>query len=235
MSHLHVPDGLLPIWLWAPGFLLVLGLLVLSGRSATPQRVAYQGALGALMLAANALPLGPLEYHLTLSGPVGILLGPAGAFQAAFAVSAILALLGHGGLTVVGLNALVMGAGAATAYPVYSALVSALKPRWAMAWGTAAGQAVAGGLWLLVMAATVRFAPALGAAPALHEVSALSQAAAHPAARLEVLAAFAFPLWLVGVAVEAAVAWGIGRFLERVHPALLPGGRGPSVARAEAS
>jgi len=229
MSHLHVPDGLLPIWLWGPGLVLVLGLLALSSRSATPQRVAYQGALGALMLAANSLPLGPLEYHLTLSGPIGILLGPAGAFQTAFAVSAILALLGHGGLTVVGLNALVLGAGAAMAYPVYAALARFLRPRWAMAWGTTAGQALAGGLWLLVMAVTARLAPASG------EVAALGGAAAHPAARFEVLATFALPLWLVGTAAEAAVAWGIGHFLERVHPALLPGGRGASPVRAGAS
>jgi ABC-type Co2+ transport system permease subunit len=178
------------------------------------------------MLAANALPLGPLEYHLTLSGPIGILLGPAGAFQAAFAVSAILALFGHGGFTVVGLNTLVLGAGAAIARPVYTALAAIVRPRTAMAWGTAAGQAVAGGLWLLVMAATVRFASTrLGAAELGHRVEPSG-------GRLEVMAAFAFPLWLVGMAVEAMVAWGIGHFLERVHPALLPGGDA-SAARAE--
>jgi hypothetical protein len=46
------------------------------------------------------------------------------------------------------------------------------------------------------------------------------------------LATIALPLWVVGTAVEAMVAWGIGGFLERVHPALLPGGDSP-VARAE--
>jgi hypothetical protein len=40
--------------------------------------------------------------------------------------------------------------------------------------------------------------------------------------RLEVLAGLALPLWLLGIAVESVVAFGIGRFLERVHPALLP-------------
>src|SRR5439155_24057530 len=144
MSHLHIPDGLLPFWLWGSGLLVALVLLVLSGRAANPQRVAYQGALGGLMLAANALPIGPLEYHLSLAGPIGILLGPLGAFQAAFAVSAILALLGHGGLTVVGLNTLVLGAGAAVARPVYGALARVMRVPWAMAWSTAAGQAVPG-------------------------------------------------------------------------------------------
>ena len=215
MSHLHIPDGLLPFWLWGSGLLVALVLLVLSGRAANPQRVAYQGALGGLMLAANALPIGPLEYHLSLAGPIGILLGPLGAFQAAFAVSAILALLGHGGVTVVGLNTLVLGAGAAVARPVYGVLARVMRVPWAMAWSTAAGQAVAGGLWLAVVLAAAR---PWGAPP---------QAPSH----LERLVAFAFPLWLLGLAVESIVAWGIGRFLERVHPALLPGGL---TVRAEA-
>ena len=208
MSHLHIPDGLLPVWLWGSGLIVALGLLVLSSRSATPERVAYQGALGGLMLAANALPLGPLEYHLSLAGPIGILLGPLGAFQAAFAVSAILALLGHGGLTVVGLNTLVLGAGAAVARPAYGALARLMRAPWAMAWSTAAGQAVAGGLWLLVVLVAAR----------------PSGAAAHATSHVERLVAFAFTLWLIGLAAETIVAFGIGRFLERVHPALLPGG-----------
>ena len=68
------------------------------------------------------IPLFAMEYCLTLGGPVGVLLGPAAAFQTVFVVSVILALLGQGGLTVVGLNALVLGAGAALARPVYLAL-----------------------------------------------------------------------------------------------------------------
>src|SRR2546422_1035342 len=127
MSHLHIPDGLLPLWLWAPGLAVALVLLVGSTRSlrhANPQNVAYQGALGALALAAMALeiPLGPIDYHLSLLGPIGVLVGPAAAFQVMFVVSAILALVGHGGLTVIGLNALVLGSGAALARPIYRRL-----------------------------------------------------------------------------------------------------------------
>ena len=120
MSHLHIPDGVLPPGVWGAGLAAALLLLVWTsrlGRDASRQGIAYQGAIGALVLAAMALevPLGPFEYHLTLLGPVGVLLGPAAAFQVMFVSSAILALVGHGGLTVVGLNALVLGAGAALA------------------------------------------------------------------------------------------------------------------------
>ncbi len=209
MTHLHIPDGVLPVLLWAPGLAAALLLLVLSARAArraTPQQIAYQGALGALVLAVMAVevPLGPLEYHLTLMGPVGVLLGAAGAYQVAFVASAILALVGHGGLTVVGLNAMVLGAGSALARAAYLALQPRLGPAGAMAAATAVTQLVSGALWLAVVAV------------GMHAGSA----GAH---RLKLLAAFAFPLWLVGIVVESLVAFGIAGFIGRVRPDLLPG------------
>jgi cobalt/nickel transport system permease protein len=213
MSHLHIPDGLLPVWLWASGLLLALALLARGSRRArdqSPQRIAYQGALGGLMLAAMALPLGPFEYHLTLAGPVGVLLGGAGAFQVAFVVSAILALMGHGGLTVVGLNALVLGSGAAVANQVYGAVARRLRPAPALALATATGQAVAGMLWLAVVGLGMRLDPAVASRVGVGD------------GRLGVFAAIALPLWAVGIAVESVVAFGLGRFLSRVQPGLLP-------------
>ena len=213
MSHLHIPDGLLPVWLWAPGLALALLLLVRASslaRGGSPQRIAYQGALGGLMLAAMAIPLGPLEYHLTLAGPVGVLLGGAGAFQVAFVVSAILALMGHGGLTVVGLNALVLGSGAAVANRAYAVLAGRLKPAPALALGTAAGQLVSGTLWLVVVWLGMRLRPGV------------TLIAGQPDARLGLFAVVALPLWLLGLVVESLVAFGLGRFLARVGPGLLP-------------
>ena len=214
MSHLHIPDGVLPVWLWAPALLVAVSLLVGSTRAllpAMPQRVAYQGALGALVLAAMAIeiPMGPFEYHLTLAGPIGVLLGAAAGFQVEFVASTMLAFVGHGGLTVIGLNALVLGTGVAFARPVYRTLSRARSQAFAMAGATAVAQAVSGVLWLLVMAIGVR---SRGWAP---------DAAGGPA-RLGLLAAIAFPMWLVGVLVEAAVGFGIARFLARVRPDLLP-------------
>lgn len=217
MSHLHIPDGVLPVLLWAPGLGLALLLLVLGARAlrgASPQRLAYQGALGALVLAAMAveLPLGPLEYHLTLVGPVGVLLGPASIFHVVFVASAILALLGHGGLTVVGLNALVLGAGGVLARPVYVACLRPWRPPVAMAVATAVTQTVSGALWLAVMAA------------AMHV-----QAVGHH--RVTLVAGVAFPLYLAGIVIESVVAFGVARFITRVRPDLLPGGAGPAGTR----
>ena len=208
MSHLHLPDGVVPLWLWAPAWPIALALLALSNRSVPPQRVAYQGALGALMLAAMAVPLGPLEFHLTLAGPVGILLGAAGALPVVFVVSAILAFLGHGGLTVIGLNTFVLAAAAATASAAFRAL-GRLRPAWGMALATAAGQLVAGVLWAGIVYATLRAGP-------------LPASGARPVPRAELFTGLVLVLWIVGTLIESVVAFGIGRFLANVHPALLP-------------
>jgi cobalt/nickel transport system permease protein len=210
VSHLHIPDGVLPAWLWAGGLAIALVLLALSARAgsaARPSSVAYQGALGGVVLLAMALeiPLGPIEYHLSLVGPVGVLLGAAGAFQAMFVACAILAFAGHGGFTVVGLNALVLGAGASLARPLYRALSTRWSAAASLAGATALAQAVSGLAWLAVLEL------ALGAMPA-----------GRSPGRLALLSAFALPLWAVGIATETAVAYGLARFLARVRPDLLP-------------
>ena len=222
--HLHIPDGVLPPIVWAPALGVALALLAWSARArpgGSRRDLAYQGALGALVLAAMALevPLGPLEYHLTLVGPLGVLLGPGASFQVLFVVNAILAMLGHGGFTVVGLNALVLGAGSALARPLYVAFARRLAPGIALGASTALVQAVSGALWLAVVAAALRGGFGIAGTPA-------------PAARLGLVAGLAFPMWLVGIAVESMVAVGIGRFLARVRPDLLPAAPAPRVPAA---
>jgi len=215
MSHLHLPDGVVPWWLWAPALVVVMALLALAGRTRSAQRVAYQGALGGLMLAAMSIPFGPMEYHLTLLGPVGVLLGAAGALPVIFVVSATLALIGHGGITVVGLNTLVMGTVAVIARASYGVLARRLSPAWSLALASGLGHLIAGSLWLTVIVVTLRS----GVDPTATLV--------HARARTELLAALTLTLWIAGTLVESVVAFGIGRFLARVHPALLPIRRRP--------
>ena len=229
MSHLHIPDGVLPLTHWLGGLLLALALLFVSIAATRRQpraQVAYQGAIGALMLAAMALefPLGPIDYHLSLVGPVGALLGAAAGFQVVFVVSAMLALIGHGGLTVVGLNALVLGAGVAVARPLARALARPCGAPLALAVATALAQGLSGGLWLAIIALEMQSgarAAMLGQGPG----------------RVLLIAGLALPLWGTGIVVESLIAFGIGRFVARVRPDFLPGGvvPAPPVAGPEAS
>lgn len=113
MSHLHIPDGVLPLWIVVAGWLTTVGLLVVVVRRLRPEEIANRlpllGVTGALMLIGMTVEVAPIAYHLNMSVVAGILLGPTLGFLAAFVVDLILALFGHGGITVVGLNTLVIG------------------------------------------------------------------------------------------------------------------------------
>jgi cobalt/nickel transport system permease protein len=99
-----------------------------------------------------------------------VLLGPASAFQLCFVVTLILALLGQGGFTVIGLNALVLGLSAVAARPVYRLLCRGLGAAGAMAAATAVSQLGATLLWGL-LALSVRLSPHVtGDEQAIHQV-----------------------------------------------------------------
>ena len=218
MTHLHIADGVLPVPLWAAGLLVMAGLVALISyhhRHDRADRLTLLGSLAALMLAAMAVPLGPIG-HLSFAPVVGILLGPGLGFLAAVVVNAILALLGHGGITVLGLNALVLGAATVVAQPLYRAARTRFVP------GTAAATAsvIAGVVSVLALWVVLALA---GAAPdAAHAAHAEPGAHADGFSATSRFVAFASPFWALGLAVEAIVSASVIGFLARVRPELLP-------------
>ena len=112
MSHIHIPDGVLPWWLWLGGWALAFVLLaVASGRAKQAESrraVPLIGAVSALVLVSMGSEIVPLAYHINLTVIAGVLLGPWLGAISAFIVVLVLALMGHGGITVVGLNTLVI-------------------------------------------------------------------------------------------------------------------------------
>lgn len=112
MSHIHIPDGVLPWWLWVTGWVLALGLLSVASRFAirteSRRAVPLIGAVSALVLVSMGSEIVPLAYHINLTVIAGVLLGPWLGAISAFIVVLVLALLGHGGVTVIGLNTLVI-------------------------------------------------------------------------------------------------------------------------------
>lgn len=132
MSHIHIPDGVLPAWIVLAGWVLAGVLLVLVARrveAGERRRLPLLGVVSALMLVGMTVELVPIGYHINMSVIAGILLGPALAFLAAFVVDLILGLFGHGGITVVGLNTLVIGAEAAIGYYTFRAFTRLLGER----------------------------------------------------------------------------------------------------------
>lgn len=113
MSHLHIPDGILSPFIWLPAWLLTFTIIFViiknKNQDDLRRKIPFTAISAAIMLLAMSVPLGFLPIHLSLASLVGILLGPAMGFMAVFSVNLILALAGHGGISIVGLNTLIIG------------------------------------------------------------------------------------------------------------------------------
>jgi cobalt/nickel transport system permease protein len=112
MSHIHLPDGILPVWLWVSGYIvaILVGTILLRfiKKEELTRRLPLLGMMAALMVLGASVEIVPIAYHVNLTVISGILLGPSLIFLATFVVNVILALFGHGGITVIGLNTLVL-------------------------------------------------------------------------------------------------------------------------------
>jgi len=112
MSHIHFPDGVLPVWLWASGFIvaILVGAILFRfiKKDDLARRLPLLGMMAAAMVLGASVEIIPIAYHVNLTVISGILLGPPLIFLASFVVNVILALFGHGGITVIGLNTLIL-------------------------------------------------------------------------------------------------------------------------------
>jgi cobalt/nickel transport system permease protein len=112
MSHIHLPDGVLPPWLWMSGYALAIIISAILFRfrkkDFMTRRFPLLGMMAASMVLGASVEIIPIAYHVNLTVVAGILLGPSLIFLTTFVVNVILALFGHGGVTVVGLNTLIL-------------------------------------------------------------------------------------------------------------------------------
>lgn len=173
MSHIHIPDGVLPVWLWAGGWLVALALVGIAGavaqRTDARRKVPLLGVVAALMLVAMSSEIVPIAYHINLTVVAGVLLGPLLGIVAAFIVEIILAMLGHGGVTVLGLNTLLVATEIVVGWALFRGgvrLLSARRVRIAAGVATVAAlalttTALVGLVWLGGNAATARESGAL--------------------------------------------------------------------------
>ncbi|MEW6407933.1 MAG: energy-coupling factor ABC transporter permease [Patescibacteria group bacterium] len=107
--HIHIPDGVLPIWLWLTGFLVtsILLVIVLPKLKKEIKKIPMVGMMTAVALLVMSIPLG-LPVHLNLMVLIGLIVGVRWSLVVALTVNFILASFGHGGLTIVGLNTLLL-------------------------------------------------------------------------------------------------------------------------------
>ena len=123
---MHIPDGILPISVNAGGYAATAAVTWYSIRKIKQKENPREGIPKASLLTAAFfvvswihIPIPPTSVHLVLNGLLGALLGY-------YAFPAILiglffqaVMFGHGGLTTLGVNAVIMGLPAILAYYIF--------------------------------------------------------------------------------------------------------------------
>ncbi|MHA1928154.1 MAG: energy-coupling factor ABC transporter permease [Candidatus Thorarchaeota archaeon] len=112
---MHVPDGILPLWLQALMFgisIIFLGVSVkMVNRKFDERMVPYMGVLAAVIFAAQLInfPIPPTSGHLVGATLLAVMLGPWAGMLIIALVLFVQALYGDGGLLTFGLNFFNMG------------------------------------------------------------------------------------------------------------------------------
>jgi cobalt/nickel transport system permease protein len=108
---LHIADGVVsaPIWLGSLGGTVGIASAVL--RRTEARAVPKIAVMTSAFFVASLIhvPLGPTSVHLTLSGLVGLVLGPAAFVAVVVGLTLQAVLFQHGGITSIGVNSLIMG------------------------------------------------------------------------------------------------------------------------------
>ncbi|MGL4551613.1 MAG: CbiM family transporter [Gemmataceae bacterium] len=105
----HLSDGVLG-WPWLAGGFAVAGLLaLLACRRMTEDDVPRVALMAAAFFVASSIhvKVGPTSVHLLLTGLVGVVLGWRAPLAVLVGVTLQALLVGHGGVTAVGINAAV--------------------------------------------------------------------------------------------------------------------------------
>lgn len=227
MSHIHIPDGVLPVWLWLGGYLLTLAVITTLSRGlrrlddgpAHKGSIPLLAATSALMLVGMSFEFVPIAYHPNLAVIAGIVVGPRLGFLGAFIVTFLLALLGHGGITLVGLNSLLVGLEAVAGWAMFRALVAA--PPFKRAPGAAAAIATVLALFL----STLGFLGLVWLSGA--DTATWSELPGHTATTTDApvdlprLAAIVLTLGAIGWLVEALIVGAGISFLAKIRPDLV--------------
>lgn len=129
MSHMHLPDGVLPLWLCLIGYLSVVLYLLLYfnyiKKNDSGKKIILAAIMAAFMLITMSVEF--FSYHFNLAALSGILLGPVFAPIAILTVNIILAVFKHGGISTIGLNTTIVSVEAIGAYYLFKAITPFIK------------------------------------------------------------------------------------------------------------
>lgn len=212
---MHIPDGFVPIAVSATGYVATGALTWVSLHKINQDpdmraQIPKASLLTAAFFVSSLIhiPIPPTSVHLLLSGLLGVLLGW-------FAFPAVLIgllfqaiMFQHGGLTTLGINALILGGPALLANLIFSASQRRANPP---AWWDSVFAFVAGGVGV-GLAVLLFYTIMISAIPA--ELNVVAERAA-----ITTLSLAHAPLVLV----EGLITAMLVRYLKRVRPELLRG------------
>lgn len=217
MTHMHIPDGIMPVWLWVSGLIVMAALLafcLLRLRAMDmKKKIPLLGTMSAAMLVAMSIEIPVILYHINLSVATGILLGPALGFVAAFISNLILALMGHGGITVLGLNTILLGSEAVLGHVLFYTLRKRMPVFWQAGLATV----------LTLCAATLALVGIVAASDIRLEQLMHGNEEGHAQGNVSIsmFSYLVFGLGLFGWMIEAAITGAVIRFISQVKPDLL--------------
>lgn len=141
---MHLSDGILPVPILAGGF-VAAGALARWGSAGlrdeeTPRVAVFTAAFFCASLVHFKVP--PTSVHLLFHGLLGVVLGRRALLAIPIGLAMQAALLGHGGLTTVGVNATMFGLSSLAAWQVFRGLVGPVGLRPGVAGAVAATVAV---------------------------------------------------------------------------------------------
>ncbi|MBB5022519.1 cobalt transporter CbiM [Desulfurispira natronophila] len=113
---MHIPDGILPLPVTAGALAATIGLTAAAitkikrmpdPREGIPRAALFTAAF--FILSTIHIPIPPTSVHLMLSGLLGVMLGYYAMPAVVIAIFLQAVMLGHGGLTTIGVNAIIIG------------------------------------------------------------------------------------------------------------------------------
>lgn len=212
--HIHIPDGVLPTWLWGSGYLLTFIFLaiVLHKTRKDIKKIPLTAMMTAVMLLVMSIPLG-IPFHINLSIFSGLMIGICWSLIASFVVNLILASFGHGGLTIVGLNTIVIWFEAIIGIVLFKSLRKFLKSYFISSSVSTFFALICSVLLVIGMVAISTVNPA----EFIHRHEEME----HLQISLPMYISITLPIAFIGALIEAFITGFLIQYIKKVRPELL--------------
>jgi len=228
MTHIMIPDGVLPPWLWLGGWILAVVCIALAlwgARDGDRMRlVPLAGTMAAVMAVVMSLEIVPIGYEPHLTVLSGILLGPAYGFLATFVFNILRLLLGDGSVTLLGLNTVILGVEAVGGYYLFRAFRHLTRSPAASGLAAAIATVVALAVATVLFLAVVYLGGfGIGEVADVAHWDEILERSGTADPGFPVFAQLVLILGAIGWLIEATVIGAITAFLRAVRPTLLHG------------